>query len=147
MGCDYMNYPPLAQRKPHHAGIFSPTIPFQRYQDLFMGLLDGAEGKNIVIFGAGLMFENYMTKHGKSHRPVFIVDNDKEKWGNKRQEIEIKGPGDIANIPENKRHLIICSVYYREIERQLQRMGISRYKIYVQEKDWILRDEVEERLQ
>jgi len=147
MGRDYMNYPPLAQRKPHHAGIFSPHIPFQRCQDLFMGLFDGAEGKDIVIFGAGLMFENYMKKYGKSHRPVFIVDNDKEKWGGRRQGLEIRGPGDIANIPENKRHLIICSVYYREIERQLQRMGISRYKIYVQEKEWILRDEVEERLQ
>lgn len=145
MGSDYMNYPPLAQRKPHHSGIFNPHIPFQRYNDLFMELFSGAQGRNIVIFGAGLMFEDYMKKHGKTHRPIFLVDNDKEKWGTKRQGIEIRNPSDILNIPEKNLHLIICSVYYRNIEQQLKSMRVSRYKIYVQEKDWILRDEEQER--
>lgn len=145
MGRDYMSYPPLAQRKPHHAGIFDPAIPFQRYNELFMGLFSGAQGKDIVIFGAGLMLEDYMKKYGKAHRPVFLVDNDQSKWGTRRRGIEIKSPRDILNISEEKLYLIICSVYYREIERQLNGMGISRYKIYVQEKNWILRDEEQAR--
>lgn len=145
MGSDYMKYPPLTQRKPHHPGIFNPNIPFQRYNDLFMDLFTGVQGRDIVIFGAGLMFEDYMKKHGKLHCPVFLVDNDKEKWGTKRHGIEIKSPSDILQISETNLHLIICSVYYRAIEQQLKSMGISRYKVYVQEKDWILRDEEQER--
>lgn len=141
MGRDYMKYPPLAQRKPHHSGIFNPQLPFRRYEELFMELFAGAQGRSIVIFGAGLMFEDYMQKHGKMYPPVFLLDNDSEKWGTRRQGIEIKSPDNLLMIAEDKLHLIICSVYYRDIEEQLCSMGISRYKIYVQDKDWILRDE------
>ena len=41
--------------------------------------------------------------------------------------------------------LIICSFYYRQIEKQLQDMGISSYRIYIQEKQWIVEDEAEGR--
>ncbi len=46
-------------------------------------------------------------------------------------------------IPEEKRRLIICSFYYKEIQKQLEQMGIRDYRVYIQRMDWIL--EAEER--
>ncbi len=93
------------------------------------------------MFGAGLMFEDYMKKYGDKYRPAFLVDNDENKWGRSRMGIQIRKPEDILEIPEENRHLIICSFYYREISGQLDSMGIHDYKVYVQEAEWIVHTE------
>jgi hypothetical protein len=36
----------------------------------------------IVLFGAGRMFENYMSCYGKKYPPAFAVDNNAALWGN-----------------------------------------------------------------
>lgn len=141
MGRDYMKYPPEEKRKPHHRGIFNPEVSYLEYDELFFHLFSDIEGKEIILFGAGLMFEDYMKKHGDMYAPSFIVDNDKAKWGTRKQGITVKGAEAILQIPPEKRRLIICSAYYREIEKQLKEMGIEGYKIYIQEKDWIVTDE------
>ena len=82
-----------------------------------------------------------MQKYGGRYRPDFLVDNDENKWGRFRQGIEICRPEAIREVPQAKRHLIVCSFYYREIIKQLEDMGIKDYKIYVQEPEWIIRTE------
>lgn len=140
MGRDYMEYPSLDKRKPHHSGIFNTEYSYKKYNTLFLDMFKNCEDKMIIVFGAGLMFEDYMKKNSKKYTPAFIVDNDKGKWGTKRQNINIKNPKEILNIPEEKRRVIICSVYYREIEEQLKQMGIKDYKIYVQEKGFMVQE-------
>ncbi|KAA8997968.1 methyltransferase domain-containing protein [Paenibacillus spiritus] len=141
MGKDYMSYPPMEQRRPKHKGIYHPEIPYQEFYRLFFDLFGGSDGKQLVIFGAGLMFEHYMDKHGEKHRPDFLIDNDSAKWGTCRQEIPVCSPQKLADIATDNLHLIICSVHYRAIEKQLQEMGIQDYRVYVQDVDWITRDE------
>lgn len=141
IGDNYMKYPPVENRKPSHRGIFNTEYSYKRYTKLFSNLFSDCKDKNIVIFGAGLMFENYMKKYSKKYSPVFIVDNDEGKWGTKRHGIDIKSPNEILKTPQEKLKIIICSVYYREIEKQLKHMGITDYKIYTQEKEWIVRNE------
>lgn len=87
------------------------------------------------------MFEDYMKKYGDKYRPAFLVDNDENKWGRSRMGIPIREPKEILEVPQEKRRLIICSYYYREISEQLDKMGIHDYKVYVQELEWILRTE------
>ena len=106
-------------------------------------MLDDVEGKKIILFGTGMMFEDYMEKWGKKNPPDFLVDNDKNRWGRRRLGIPVKAPEEILKIPEEKRRLIICSFYYREIQKQLEQMGIRDYRVYIQRMDWIL--ETEER--
>ncbi|MCM1136320.1 MAG: LicD family protein [Clostridium sp.] len=141
MGKDYMKYPPEEERKPHHRGIFDPEKPYGEYQRMFGETFEGAKGKKIILFGSGLMFENYMERYGGKYRPAFLVDNDENKWGRSRMGIGIKEPKAILEVPEKKRHLIICSFYYREISQQLDKMGIRDYKVYIQHMDWILKTE------
>lgn len=141
LGKDYMKYPPEEERKPHHRGIFDPDRPYGEYQKMFGETFKEAKGKKIILFGSGLMFENYMERYGGKYRPDFLVDNDENKWGRSRMGIKIKEPKAILEIPEKKRHLIICSFYYREISRQLEEMGIHDYKVYIQHMEWILKTE------
>lgn len=143
MGKDYLKYPPEEERKPKHRGIYDPERPYEVYTKMLFNTFNDINGKQIILFGAGMMFEDYMKKYGDKYRPAFLVDNDKNKWGRVRMGIEIKDPQDILLIPKEKRKLIICSFYYIEIEKQLQKMGIDDYQVYVQEVEWILQSEQE----
>ena len=104
-------------------------------------MFEGCKGKKIILFGSGMMFEDYMKKWGNRYRPVFLVDNDENKWNRSRMGIEIKPPKALLEIPVEKQHLIICSFYYKEIEKQLQEMGITNYHIYIQKLEWIVNAE------
>lgn len=141
LGKSYMKYPPEEERKPKHAGIFNPDRPYTDYQRMLTHMLDDVEGKKIILFGTGLMFEDYMEKWGKKNPPDFLVDNDKNRWGRKRLGIPVKSPEEILTIPEGERRLIICSFYYKEIQKQLEQMGIRDYRVYIQRMDWILEAE------
>lgn len=141
MGKDYLKYPPEEERKPKHRGIFDPENSYEMYTRFLGGTFQGVKGKQIILFGSGMMFEDYMKKYGDKYRPAFLVDNDENKWGRCRMGLEIRKPEEVLTIPEGKRHLIICSFYYREIAEQLQQMGVHDYKVYVQNPEWIVRTE------
>lgn len=140
-GKDYMKYPPEEERKPKHTGIIDPERPYTGYVKMLTGMFEDVKGKKIILFGSGKMFEDYMKKWGARYRPDFLVDNDESKWDRKRMGIEIKPPKAILEIPPEKRRLIICSFYYKEIQKQLEEMGIRDYHVYVQHMEWILKSE------
>lgn len=141
LGKDYMRYPPEEERKPKHYGIWNPDEPYEKYVKLLCDIFKDCKGKKIILFGSGMMFEDYMKKYGRKYRPAFLVDNDDSKWEKSRMGIEIKKPEAILEVPENRRKLIICSFYYPEIEKQLQAMGVKDYQIYVQRLEWVLEKE------
>lgn len=141
MGKDYMRFPPESERKPKHRGIFDPDKPYQVYTRHLNGMFQDLKGRKIIIFGAGMMFDDYMQKWGGRYRPAFIVDNDENKWGRMRRGILIQPPQSILEVPGEKRRLIICSYYYKEIQKQLEEMGISDYQVYIQDIEWILKAE------
>lgn len=141
MGKDYLKYPPEEQRKPKHTGIFDPEKPYGEYQKMLTGMFENIKGKKIILFGAGMMMEDYMKKWGNRYRPEFLVDNDENKWDRQRFGIPIKPPEEIKKIPEGKRRLIICSFYYKEIQKQLEQMGIHDYRVYVQHVEWVVESE------
>ncbi len=143
LGKDYLRYPPEEERRPKHRGIFDPGKPYTAYTQLLCDTFEGAKGKQIILFGSGMMFEDYMKKYGDRYRPSFLVDNDGNKWGRSRMGILIKEPKAVCEVPAQKRHLIICSFYYREIAAQLDEMGVRDYKVYVQEPEWILQTEAQ----
>lgn len=145
MGRDYMKYPPEEERKPKHKGIFDPERPYTEYVKKLTGMFDDIKGKKIILFGAGLMFDDYMKKWGNRYHPAFTVDNDENKWGRSRQGVEIREPKAILEVPPEKRRLIICSFYYKEIQKQLQEMGVQDYQIYVQRLEWVLQAEKNEK--
>ncbi len=135
-GKNYMQLPPLIERIPHHRGIFLPQIPFTEYNARFCDLFTSAEGKILAVFGTGNMFDKYCREYGKRYLPQFLLDNNRAKWGKTCRGIEIKSP---AILQERKNiHIIICSVYYKEIAKQLEQLGIYDYKIYANNREYML---------
>lgn len=77
-----------------------------------------------VLFGAGNMCRNYMINYGKDYPPLFTCDNNSANWGKTFEGLEVKNPEELKNLPKDTA-VLICNVYYREIESQLRDMGIE----------------------
>lgn len=76
-----------------------------------------------VIFGAGNMCRNYMKYYGKEFPPLFTCDNDKNRWGEWFEGLEIRPPEALKELAPDCA-VIICNIYYKEIEKQLHQMRI-----------------------
>lgn len=76
-----------------------------------------------VLFGAGNMCRNFMKCYGEEFPPLFTCDNNKVRWGERFEGLEIKPPESLKDLPPDCA-IFICNIYYREIERQLREMGI-----------------------
>lgn len=77
-----------------------------------------------VLFGAGNMCRNYMKCYGRKYPPLFTCDNNPKLWGTIFEGLEVKNPETLKNIPKDC-CVVICNIYYREIEAQLREMGIE----------------------
>lgn len=77
-----------------------------------------------VLFGAGNMCRNYMKCYGEQYPPLFTCDNNKKRWGEQFEGLEIKSPEALKELTPDCA-IFICNIYYREIEQQLREMGVS----------------------
>lgn len=84
--------------------------------------------QSIVLFGAGNMCRNYMKCYGKQYPPLFTCDNNQKAWGTNFYGLEVKPPESLKNLPKDC-GIFICNIYYREIEKQLLKMGIAKEQI------------------
>lgn len=76
-----------------------------------------------VLFGAGNMCRNYMKCYGEEFPPLFTCDNNKARWGEQFEGLEIRPPEALKELSPDCA-ILICNVYYEEIERQLRGMGL-----------------------
>jgi len=76
-----------------------------------------------VLFGAGNMCRNYMKCYGGEFPPLFTCDNNKARWGEWFEGLEVKPPEALKELAPDCA-IFICNVYYREIEQQLRKMGL-----------------------
>lgn len=84
---------------------------------------------SIVLFGAGNMCRNYMKCYGEKYPPLFTCDNNQAVWGTRFCGLEVKPPEALKTIPHGC-GVLICNVYYREIEEQLRGMGIENIAFF-----------------
>lgn len=136
-GSDYMSYPPEEYRKGYHFPVMSTGISYSDYLKPFWNIFEGTKNKTIVVFGAGEMVRYYLKHTKRKYHPAFIVDNDSRKWGKIWSGIPVKAPERLLEISPEKLHLIICSIHYKEIAKQLDDMGVKEYYIFVQNTDWL----------
>ncbi len=83
-----------------------------------------------VIFGAankGTEVYRLVKKLGEEVK--FFVDNDEKRWGSK-EGIEVIGAHELVKRdPNRKCKIIVASVYYDEIRKQLLEMGFAEDNI------------------
>ncbi len=78
----------------------------------------------IVLFGAGNMCRNFMKNYGEKYRPLYTCDNNEKIWGTEFEGLIVNPPEKLKELPEDAA-IIICNIYYREIEAQLREMDIT----------------------
>lgn len=86
--------------------------------------------KDIVIFGTGKYFENYMMCYGLDRTPLFAVDNDIRKAGTEKYGVRIERPDKLLTLKSDSFYVIICCAQTDVIARQLENMGIYDYQCY-----------------
>lgn len=88
--------------------------------------------KNIILFGTGKYFENYMLCEGGElgRIPLFAVDNDPSRIGSIRCGIEVKSPEALRTMDKDTFYVVICTAWRESIEKQLESMGITDYHYY-----------------
>ena len=69
------------------------------------------------------MCRNYMKCYGEKYPPLFTCDNNPKLWGTMFESLEVKNPEALKHLPKDC-CVVICNIYYREIETQLHEMGI-----------------------
>ena len=80
--------------------------------------------KRIALFGAGNMCRNYMKCYGGKYPPLFTCDNNPKLWDTEFEGLMVKRPEALKDLTEDC-GVIICNIFYREIEAQLRSMGIE----------------------
>lgn len=82
-----------------------------------------------VLFGAGRMCRNYMSCYGEKYPPLFTCDNNPSMWGKEVCGLAVRNPEELRSLPEDCA-ILICNMYYREIEAQLREMGLRNPVAY-----------------
>ncbi len=79
---------------------------------------------SLVLFGAGNMCRNYMKCYGEQYPPLFTCDNNAKLWGTSFCGLEVRPPEALKGLPKDC-VVLICNIYYREIEAQLRELGVE----------------------
>lgn len=88
--------------------------------------------KNIVLFGAGNMCQSFMCAYGDKYPPLYTCDNNKALWGTEIVGLRVEPPEKLLTLPEET-GVVICNLYYRDIEYQLKEMGIKNIEFFSDE--------------
>ncbi|WP_049945094.1 LicD family protein [Butyrivibrio sp. AC2005] len=130
---DTWNWPSGAQRCMPCTWFFDTEVGYEIYFKRYTGMLDDIEGKNLYIFGAADSLRVWLERFGLKKQVICTYDNDKNKWGKKTYDVEVRNPAEIPDTlakDENSR-LIIVSLWHQEIGRQLEKMGVKDYYVFL----------------
>ncbi len=125
------DWPFGAQRCCPSFWFFDTETDYKVYIKRYTGMLDGIKGKKIYVFGAADSLRVWLERFDLKDQVVCTFDNDKGKWGKKSYGIEIRNPAEIAKVLDEDSRLIIVSIWHQEIGKQLEKMGITDYYVYV----------------
>jgi lipopolysaccharide cholinephosphotransferase len=107
---------------------------YKHYTKKYTDMLTDIGEKNVYLFGAGDSLRIWLERYGKGLNIVCAFDNSESKWGAKAFGVEIHSPEQLPDFVKRdgeKARIIIASLYHKEISKQLERMGIEGYYIFV----------------
>jgi lipopolysaccharide cholinephosphotransferase len=114
--------------------IVDPHRPYMYYTKKYTDMLCGIENKDIYIFGAGDSLRIWLERYGKGLHVVCAFDNSESKWGTEAYGIEVRSPAELAEPAKHNSdnmRIIVASLYYKEIAKQLDEMGIREYFVFI----------------
>lgn len=98
-------------------------------------LFEDSCNREIVLFGAGRFAEYYMDVYGAFRKPLYLLDNNSEAWGQERFGLPIQNPEVLRHANVDRLRIIVAIKDYEPILAQLSQMGIPEEAIRVLRKD------------
>ncbi|MDR3310784.1 MAG: LicD family protein [Oscillospiraceae bacterium] len=122
-------------RTPKHTenAVVDMSRPYTHYTRRYFGMLSGIEGKNVYIFGAGDSLRIWLERYGAGLNVVCAFDNSERKRGTSACGIPVRGPDELPGLlrSDGGARLIIASVHYEEISKQLDTIGVTGYFVFI----------------
>lgn len=84
-----------------------------------------AEGKKVYLFGASKSAEGFIERNGHLVKIEGIFDNSEKKWGTSLKGYEIYPIDKLHSLDYQNTVIVITSVYEKEIEEQLFKIGFQ----------------------
>lgn len=92
---------------------------------------DSVMKNKIMLFGAGVVGKEAYENLGKDHCVVSFIDNNSALAGKKVFDVPIILPQELSNYFSSDTSIIITSIHYKAIAKQLENMGISDFLVYL----------------
>lgn len=127
----YWSWPIDAEKSTPKNWFFDPNVDFSTYIERYTGWLKASENKKVYLFGAGDSFRIWLRDFAYKNQVVCTFDNDRNKWGNKAHDVDIRNPKLLPDLLTDDSIIIIASLWHKEIGKQLENMGISKYYVFL----------------
>ena len=83
---------------------------------------------NIVLFGSSKLGQAAYIMLKDNYNISYFCDNDKDKWGQEINGLKIISPDQLKTLQNTR--VIITSMFYKEIAKQLTEMNIVDFEIF-----------------
>lgn len=100
------------------------------YHRIFRDIFRNTEGRRLYLFGSGNFTRKFLSQYGRDYVVEGILDNNREKWGEKLEGIPICPPEILNNMQPWEYKIIICIKNYVPVLKQIKEMGVKEYGIY-----------------
>ena len=111
--------------------FFDTERGYEHYIRRYTGMLEGIDDKKIFLFGAADSLRIWLERFDRKNQVVCTFDNDANKWGQQAYGVNIKNPSGLPGMLDKDSRVIIVSLWHQEIGRQLEKMGIDDYYVYL----------------
>jgi lipopolysaccharide cholinephosphotransferase len=104
---------------------------YKEYVRAYTDMLCGIENKKVYIFGAGDSLRIWLERYSNGLNVVCAFDNRKAAWGSLAYGVPVRSPSELPVLMDENSRLIIASIHYEEIARQLEEMNIFDYYFFI----------------
>ena len=111
--------------------FFDTERGYEYYFRRYTGMLEGIEGKKIFLFGAADSLRIWLERFDLVGQVECTFDNNPAMWNKGSYGVLVRDPAELPKLYDNDSRIIIVSVWHQEIGRQLEKMGIDDYYVYL----------------
>lgn len=93
----------------------------------------------LIIWGTGACTERFLKKYPRL-KVSYFIDNNPTRWHNKHMRRIILPPPAVCDNKNSNFHIIVCSEFFPDINKQLLGLGYSYGKHFTNYEDYLISD-------